>query len=557
MADDSGTDRRAGRPVLVAVAWPYASGSRHLGHLAGAYLPADIYARHQRLVGNRVLMVSGSDVHGTPITVRADAEGVTPRDIADRYHAEFVADWDRLGISWDLYTSTGTENHAAVTHDLFLRLLENGHIDRRTSDQYYDAEAGRFLPDRYIEGTCPHCHYAEARGDQCEDCGRTLDPEELVDPRSKITGGTPEVRQTEHFYLRLSDFSEALGAWLDGRQGWRRHVLNFSKGWVEDGLHDRAITRDLDWGVEVPVDDLGPGKRIYVWFEAVIGYLSASKEWAQLQGDPEAWRDWWEGDEARSVYFIGKDNIPFHTIIWPGMLLGYGGLNLPTDVPANQYVTFKGGKASASRGVGLTIGAGLALFQAAALRYALAASLPEQSDTDLSIDEIGRRINEALVATWGNLVNRVLSMVHSTCGGVVPEVGSRTADDLAVLATVDGALDVVTDLIERVELRAALRTGMDAAATVNAYLNATEPWKLARSDPERAQAVLGTALAAVAGVRVALSPYLPFSTVALDDELGPVDAWQRREPVPGSPIGKPVPLFAKVDVVELLAGDDG
>ncbi|SUZ98781.1 uncharacterized protein METZ01_LOCUS51635 [marine metagenome] len=557
MADDSGTDRRAGRPVLVAVAWPYASGSRHLGHLAGAYLPADIYARHQRLVGNRVLMVSGSDVHGTPITVRADAEGVTPRDIADRYHAEFVADWDRLGISWDLYTSTGTENHAAVTHDLFLRLLENGHIDRRTSDQYYDAEAGRFLPDRYIEGTCPHCHYAEARGDQCEDCGRTLDPEELVDPRSKITGGTPEVRQTEHFYLRLSDFSEALGAWLDGRQGWRRHVLNFSKGWVEDGLHDRAITRDLDWGVEVPVDDLGPGKRIYVWFEAVIGYLSASKEWAQLQGDPEAWRDWWEGDKARSVYFIGKDNIPFHTIIWPGMLLGYGGLNLPTDVPANQYVTFKGGKASASRGVGLTIGEGLDLFQADALRYALAASLPEQSDTDLSIDEIGRRINEELVATWGNLVNRVLSMVHSTCGGAVPAVGDRTADDLAVLATVDGALDVVTDLIERVELRAALRTGMDAAATVNAYLNATEPWKLARSDPERAQAVLGTALAAVAGVRVALSPYLPFSTVALDDELGPVDAWQRREPVPGSPIGKPVPLFAKVDVVELLAGDDG
>ena len=557
MADDSGTDRRAGRPVLVAVAWPYASGSRHLGHLAGAYLPADIYARHQRLVGNRVLMVSGSDVHGTPITVRADAEGVTPRDIVDRYHAEFVADWDRLGISWDLYTSTGTENHAAVTHDLFLRLLENGHIDRRTSDQYYDVEADRFLPDRYIGGTCPHCHYTEARGDQCEDCGRTLDPEELVDPRSKITGSTPEARQTEHFYLRLSDFSEALGAWLDGRQGWRRHVLNFSKGWVEDGLHDRAITRDLDWGIDLPVDDLGPGKRIYVWFEAVIGYLSASKEWAQIQGDPEAWRDWWEGDEARSVYFIGKDNIPFHTIIWPGMLLGYGGLNLPTDVPANQYVTFKGGKASASRGVGLTIGEGLDLFQADALRYALAASLPEQSDTDLSIDEIGRRINEELVATWGNLVNRVLSMVHSTCGGVVPAVEGRTDDDLAMLATVDGALDVVTDLIERVELRAALRTGMDAAATVNAYLNATEPWKLARSDPERAQAVLSTALAAVAGVRVALSPYLPFSTVALDDELGLVDVWQRREPVPGTPIGKPAPLFAKVDMAELLAEDDG
>ena len=555
MVDPTTTDPRAGTAVLVAVAWPYASGSRHLGHLAGAYLPADVYARHQRLVGNRVLMVSGSDVHGTPITVRADAEGVTPVDIVDRYHAEFVADWDRLGISWDLYTSTGTENHAAVTQDLFLRLLENGHIDRRSSEQYFDSEADRFLPDRYIEGTCPHCNYAEARGDQCEDCGRTLDPEELVDPRSKITGSTPELRATEHFYLRLSDFTEPLGEWLDSREGWRRHVLNFSKGWVEEGLQDRAITRDLDWGIELPVDDLGPGKRIYVWFEAVIGYLSAAKEWAQLRGEPEAWRDWWEDPEARAVYFIGKDNIPFHTIIWPGMLIGYGGLNLPTDVPANQYVTFKGGKASASRGVGLTIGEGLDLFQADALRYALAAALPEQSDTDLSVEEIGRRVNEELVATWGNLVNRVLSMVHKTCDGAVPERDSRTDDDEAVLAGVDAALATVTDQVERVELRAALRTGMDAAAEVNAYLNATEPWKLAKSDPGRARVVLGTALAAVAGVRVALSPYLPFSTAALDDVFGPVESWARVEPVPGTPVDKPVPLFAKVDLDELLADE--
>ena len=552
MADPTSPDRLAGTAVLVAVAWPYASGSRHLGHLAGAYLPADVYARHQRLVGNRVLMVSGSDVHGTPITVRADAEGVTPTDIVERYHAEFVADWERLGISWDLYTSTGTENHAEVTQDLFLRLLENGHIDRRSSEQYFDAEADRFLPDRYIEGTCPHCDYAEARGDQCEDCGRTLDPEELVDPRSKITGSIPELRPTEHFYLRLSNFTEPLGEWLDSREGWRRHVLNFSKGWVEEGLQDRAITRDLDWGIELPVDDLGPGKRIYVWFEAVIGYLSAAKEWAQRRGDPEAWRDWWEDPKARTVYFIGKDNIPFHTIIWPGMLIGYGGLNLPTDVPANQYVTFKGGKASASRGVGLTIGEGLSLFQADALRYALAASLPEQSDTDLSVDEIGRRINEELVATWGNLVNRVLSMVHKNCDATVPSPDGRTVDDHAVLAAIDAALVAVTDQVERVELRAALRTGMEAAADVNAYLNATEPWKLAKSDPDRARVVLGTALAAVAGVRVALSPYLPSSTAALDDVFGQIEAWERVEPVPGTPVLKPTPLFAKVDLDELL-----
>ena len=538
-------------PILVAVAWPYASGSRHLGHLAGAYLPADVFARFQRLAGNRVLMVSGSDIHGTPITVRADAEGVAPVEIADRYHAEFLDAWERLAISWDCYTSTGTENHAAVTHDVFLRLLEKGYIDRRTSDQFYDAEAGRFLPDRYIEGTCPHCGYTEARGDQCEDCGRTLDPEELVDPRSKITGAEPEVRSTEHFYLRLSDFGESLGSWLDGREGWRRHVLNFSKGWIEEGLQDRAITRDINWGIDVPVDDLGPGKRIYVWFEAVIGYLSATKEWATDQDDPEVWRDWWENPDARSVYFIGKDNIPFHTIIWPAMLQGYGGLNLPTDVPANQYVTFRGGKASASRGVGLTIDDGLDLFEPDALRYALAASLPEQSDTELTVNEITRRINEELVATWGNLVNRVLSMVHGTCGGVVPPVGERARNDTALLADVDAALERVAAHIDRVELRAGLRSGMAAAAAVNAYLNATEPWKAARDDPERARVILGTALSAVNGIRVCLSPYLPFSNAALDEILGPVEGWCRTEVEPGRSIERPSPLFTKVDPTSL------
>ncbi len=544
-------------PILVAVAWPYASGSRHLGHLAGAYLPADVFARFQRLAGNRVLMVSGSDVHGTPITVRADAEGVTPAEIADRYHAEFLDAWERLAITWDCYTSTGTENHGAVTHDMFLRLLEKGHIDRRTGEQFFDVEAGRFLPDRYIEGTCPHCGYAEARGDQCEDCGRTLDPEELLGPRSKITGAEPEVRSTDHFYLRLTDFEESLGAWLDGREGWRRHVLNFSKGWIEEGLQDRAITRDLDWGVTVPVDGFGDDKRIYVWFEAVIGYLSAAKEWAQRQGDPEAWRDWWEGDDTRSVYFIGKDNVPFHTIIWPAMLTGYGDLNLPTDVPANQYLTFKGGKASASRGVGLTIGEGLRLFEPDALRYALAASFPEQSDTDISVEEIARRTNDELVATWGNLVNRVLSMVNAMCDAVVPEPGDRTDVDLALLAGVDAALVTAADQIDRVELRAALRTAMEAAAEVNAYLNVTEPWKLARTDPDRARVVLGTALDAVNGVRVAFSPYLPFSSSVLEEVLGPVEGWRRSELSPGRPIDKPAPLFAKVDLEALESGEPG
>ena len=537
-------------PILVAVAWPYASGSRHLGHLAGAYLPADVFARYQRLMGNRVLMVSGSDVHGTPITVRADAEGVTPSEIADKYHAEFVKDWERLDISWDCYTSTGTNNHKEVVQELFMTLLNKGHIDKRTSEQYFDQEVNRFLPDRYIEGSCPHCEYLEARGDQCENCGRTLDPQELVNPRSKISGSEPELRSTEHFYLRLSDFEDSLEQWLSTRQGWRKHVLNFSKGWIEEGLQDRAITRDLDWGIEIPVDDLGEGKRIYVWFEAVVGYLSAAKEWAAKQGEPESWKDWWENDEAQSFYFIGKDNIPFHTIIWPGMLIGNGGLNLPTDVPANQYVTFKGGKASASRGVGLTIGEGLDMFEPDALRYALAANLPEQSDTDISIEEIVRRINEELVATWGNLVNRVLSMVNKTCEGQAPPSGEKKDEDNKVLAEVDAMLLKASQQLEKVEIRAALRSAMDGAAAVNAYLNATEPWRVAKEDHDRATTILSTALEAINGVRVALAPYLPFSTAKLEEILGPISSWQRSPVIAGTPIPKPTPLFAKIEATD-------
>ena len=543
-------------PVLVAVAWPYASGSRHLGHLAGAYLPADVFARHQRLKGNEVLMVSGSDVHGTPITVRADAEGVTPQDIVDRYHGEFVEHWEAVGISWDLYTTTGTENHAQVTQDMFLRQYQNGHIDKRTSDQFYDPGAARFLPDRYIEGTCPHCGYGEARGDQCDNCGRTLDAVELGDPRSKISGATPELRPTEHYYYRYSDFTEQIGEYLRAKQGWRPHVLNFALGWIEEGLLDRAITRDLDWGIELPdgVDDLGPGKRIYVWYDAVIGYLSASKEWAQIHDTPDRWQHWWHNDDARHVYFIGKDNIPFHCLFWPAQLVGYGGLHLPDDVPANQYITFKGGKASASRGVGLTIGEGLDLFEPDGLRYALASNFPEQADTDISVEEIARRINEELVATWGNLVNRVLSMIAKN-HGAQPDAADRAAEDDAVLAAVDTALAEADGQLERVELRAALRTAMDGAQAINAYLNATEPWKLAKSDPERGATVLATALDAINGLRVAFAPFLPFSSAHLDDILGPVAGWGRETVPAGTVIGKPTPMFSKADIEHLLDDD--
>jgi methionyl-tRNA synthetase len=523
-----------------------------LGHLAGAYLPADIFARYHRAIGNEVLMVSGSDVHGTPITVRAEDEGVAPQDIVDRYHHQFLEQWDALALDWDLFTSTGTPNHHAVTQDLFLRLLDNGFIDKRTSDQFYDAEAGRFLPDRYVEGTCPHCGYEHARGDQCENCGRTLDPVDLVDPRSRLTGATPQPRATEHFYLRLSDFSDRLRAWLESRVGWRKHVLNFSLGWIEEGLHDRAITRDIDWGIDIPVDDLGPGKKIYVWFDAVIGYLSASKEWAEKAGNPDDWRRWWENSDAAHYYFIGKDNIPFHTIIWPSMLMGYGGLELPTDVPANQYVTFKGGKASASRGVGLTIGDALQRYEPDALRYALSANLPETSDVDITEDELVRRINDELVATWGNLVNRVMAMTHRYFDGVVPTPGDLDAVDRDLLEATDAALATAGAHIAAVQLRAGLATLLGGAQAANQYLSERQPWKTATTDPDRTGTTLFVALQAIAGLAAGFAPYLPVTsqrvlTMLGLDVSGRQPAWERRPVASGAALAAPVPLFAKVD----------
>ena len=541
------------KTVLVAVAWPYASGSRHLGHVAGAYLPADIFARYQRALGNRTLMVSGSDVHGTPITVRAEDEGVEPQVIVDRYHTEFVEQWEALGFDWDLFTTTGTENHHLVTQDMFLTLYDHGYIDRRTSEQFYDPDAERFLPDRYVEGTCPHCGYDHARGDQCDNCGRTLDPIDLVNPRSRLTGATPVRRATEHFYLRLSDFSERLKEWLESRVGWRKHVLNFSLGWIEEGLHDRAITRDIEWGVDIPVEGLGAGKRIYVWFDAVIGYLSASKEWAQIQGTPEAWRDWWQNDAAEHYYFIGKDNVPFHTIVWPAMLMGYGDLHLPTDVPANQYVTFKGGKASASRGIGLTIGEALETYEPDALRYALAANLPETSDVDLTKAELGRRINEELVATWGNLVNRVVSMTHRYFDGTVPAPGPAADADSALVSTIDATLDEASGHLAAVRLRGALATLLAGAQATNQYLSEQEPWQTAKVDLERTGTTLYTAIQAVSGLAAGFAPYLPATSARVLATLG-LDtsarqpAWHRAEVVAGSALGPAVPLFSKVEL---------
>lgn len=541
------------KKVLVAVAWPYAQGPLHLGHMGGAYLPSDIYARFRRSVGDDVLMVSGSDVHGTPITVKADELGVTPAEIVDRYHPEFLTYWKDLNIDWDLFTTTGTDTHKRVVQDFFLKLLENGYLYTTISEQFFDEEADRFLPDRYVEGTCPHCGYLDARGDQCDNCGKTLDPTDLIDPRSKFSGSVPVLRETEHYYWKLSAFNEPMLEWLRSREAWRPHVVNFAVSMVDDGLHDRAFTRDLEWGIPIPVDDLGPGKSIYVWWEAVMGYLSAPQEWAELQGTPDAWRDWWENPDAETYYFVGKDNIPFHAIYWPALIMGYGGLNLPTDVPANQYVTFGGAKASKSRGVGRPLGWYLDHFEPDALRYALAQSLPESNDSDLSDQEIVRRINEELVATWGNLVNRVVAMTNRYFDGVVPEPGTLNATDEAAMAGRLRTLNEVSGLLYAVKLRAGVARSMAGAQEANAYLNDMAPWTTSKTDRERTGTTLWVALQVIAATAIALSPYLPETSSEVLAALGsPVvgraPEWSAPEVVEGSTLGALAPLFAKVEL---------
>ena len=503
--------------ILVSVAWPYASGSRHLGHIGGAYLPADIFARYHRIIGNKVLMVSGSDAHGTPITVRADEEGVTPIDIVEKYHKEFLGYWDKLSISWDNYTTTMTENHKEVTHDIFLKLLEKEYIYKAKTLQAYDPSENRFLPDRYVEGKCPKCDYDSARGDQCDSCSSTLDPEELIDPKSKISGNKAEFKETEHFFLKLSALGEDLGPWLETKEDWRPHVINWAKSFVKEGLQDRAITRDLDWGIDIPVDDLGDGKKIYVWFEAVIGYLSASIEWSN-NDESRNWEDWWKNKDAESFYFIGKDNVPFHSVIWPAILAGYGDLNLPTNVPANQYILIKGEKASASRSVGKSLSEYLEEWEPDAIRYTLASVLPEQADSELSESEMIRRNNEELVATWGNLVQRVFTQVENNIDNI-GEASDEIEVDTTLLKSGGEAFDNVGKHIEKIELKAALQEAMRYVSKVNIYLNETEPWKIVGKDNKRASRILYTALTAIDACSNLLSPFMPSTSEKVNNAI--------------------------------------
>jgi len=497
--------------------------------VAGFAVPADVFARYQRLRGNDVLMVSGTDEHGTPVMVAADRSGVSPRELADRNNALIREDLRNLGISYDCFTRTITRNHHRVTRDLFRTLYDNGYLVEQVTLGAFSPSSGRTLPDRYIEGTCPICGYPEARGDQCDNCGNQLDPVDLIGPRSIIDGSTPEFRETKHLFLDLPAFADRLEEWLSRQEGWRPNVRNFSLGLVRE-LKPRAMTRDIDWGVPVPVEGYPEDtKRIYVWFDAVIGYLSASVEWAHNRGTPDAWREWWQNPDARHFYFMGKDNIVFHSVIWPSMLLGYGEggelgagrgtLHLPTNVVASEYLTMEGKKASTSRNLAIWVSDFLGRYDPDPLRYYLTAAGPETQDTDFTWEEFVRRNNDELLANWGNLVNRTLVSAHRNFGEV-PSPGALTDGDRRLLTAVAAGFDEVGAHIEQVRFRAAIAEAMRISSLANQYVADQEPWALVKTDGERAATVLYVALRCVDSLKTLLAPFLPFTSQVVHELLG-------------------------------------
>ena len=592
--------------VLSAVAWPYANGPRHIGHVAGFGVPSDVFSRYMRMAGHDVLMVSGTDEHGTPILVAADAAGVKPQELADTNNRIIVEDLVALGLSYDLFTRTTTRNHYAVVQELFRVVHANGYMIEQTTSGAISPSTGRTLPDRYIEGTCPICKFPDARGDQCDNCGNQLDPTDLIDPRSKINGETPQFVESQHFFLDLPALADALGEFIADREAsglWRPNVIRFSKGLLAD-MKPRAMTRDIDWGIPIPLDGWRdqPSKRLYVWFDAVIGYLSASIEWARRLGEPDRWREWWNDPEAVSYYFQGKDNITFHSQIWPAELLGYAGagdkggqpgqygvLDLPTEVVASEFMTMEGKQFSSSRGVVIYVRDMLSRYQPDALRYFICAAGPESSDSDFTWAEFVQRTNSELVAGWGNLVNRTATMIAKNFGQI-PQPGPLEPVDEEVLAAVRGGFETVGGLIGRHRQRAGIAEAMRLVGETNAYVSRTEPFKLKGDDQrERLGTILHTLAQCVSDLNVMLSPFLPHSSNAVDAVLGgdgtltpmprleevldfddaveglpqavpqvrtyPVITgdysgfapWASRPVEAGTPIAKPRPVFTKLD----------
>ena len=520
--------------ILVAAAWPYASAEIHVGNITGSYLPADIFARFHRLKGNKVLMVSGSDSHGTPITIKSDQEGVTPEELYKRFHKGFLELFEKLGLSYDLFTSTHTQNHTKISQTIFKALNENGYLYTEKQKQFYSEEEKRFLPDRYIEGTCYICGYEAARGDQCDKCGSLLEANQIINPRTKTGGSIPVLKETEHFYLDLGKLEPEVVDFLESRQDYlRNNVTKQSLGSIRvNPLHGRAITRDLDWGIPVPVEGW-EGKCLYVWFEAVIGYLSASIEWSVINDSPNAWKDWWYNPDAKGYYFIGKDNIPFHAIIWPAQLKGTGDwfgklyeeedgktFVLPHDVPANEFMNMEDKKISGSKNWGVWGLDFLSRYDADSLRFYLTINMPESRDSNWDWDDFVAKNNNQLVATWGNLANRVLSFGHKNWEGIIPVPGELSELDKEVISNVEKGFETVSELIEKVKLRAAIKEAIRLASEVNKYLDTSAPWSVLKTDKEAAGTIIFTAMQCINNLKLLFAPFLPHTSAKLHEFLG-------------------------------------
>jgi methionyl-tRNA synthetase len=501
--------------ILVTAALPYANGPLHLGHLAGAYMPAEIYVRYQRLKGSDVIFICGSDEHGVPITIRADREHVSPQEIVDRYHAMMKESFRRLGIQFDNYSRTSLPLHRKISQDIFLKLNEKGFVKEQEISQHYCGACRRFLPDRYIEGECPHCHQDGARGDQCESCGRWLEPELLISPKCKICGSTPEMRSTKHWYFRLSQFQKQLEEWQASKTNWKSNVREFCTGWFAEGLTDRPITRDIDWGIPVPLEGAA-GKVLYVWFDAPIGYISSTVEWAQLQGKPDLWREYWCDPSTRLIHFIGKDNIVFHAIVWPAVLMAHGEFILPDNIPANEFLNIEGQKLSTSRNWAIWVDEFLELFPPDPLRYYLAANAPENKDSDFIWKDFQARNNGELADILGNLVNRSLSFIEKHFQARVPEAPEvPSSADQEVLAAIESAATRIGNLLDDFQVRRAIAELMNLARTGNKYFNDSAPWTSLKQDPARCAATLNTTVQLVLALAVMMEPFMPFSAERL------------------------------------------
>ena len=537
--------------TLVTTALPYANGPVHIGHLAGVYVPADIYVRYKRMKGDEVLFIGGSDEHGVPIAIKAKAEGVPPQEVVDRYHALIKESFARLGIDFDIYSRTTSETHEKTATAFFTKLYESGKLIEQTSEQYYDPEAKQFLADRYITGTCPHCHNERAYGDQCEACGTSLSATDLIDPHSAISGAKPELRETKHWYLPLGDYESFLREWiLEGHKEWKPNVYGQCKSWLDLGLQPRAVTRDLDWGIPVPLQG-AEGKVLYVWFDAPIGYISNTKELL-----PDNWRTWWCDPETRLIHFIGKDNIVFHCIIFPAMLKAEGSFNLPDNVPANEFLNLEGDKISTSRNWAIWLHEYLDEMPGKedVLRYVLTANAPETKDNDFTWRDYQARNNNELVAIYGNFVNRALVLTHKYFDGKVPPLGSLTEIDEEMLREVAAIPAALDDQLEHFHFREALKTAMQLARIGNKYLADTEPWKVIKSDPDRVATILHLALQLVGNLSIAFAPFTPFSTrrllAMLQVEEGgfAFSRFGATDLLPeGHQLGKPELLFEKIE----------